>query len=156
MAPNIVRIFSRSCSVARGPAANALAARPIALGVFVSTRIIRAGVTSSICAMRMPAANDTTNFLATVSPSSRKTGSTICGFTPRKTISAFAAISLFSVVNEMPSSFCNCVRVSTFGSLATIALGAQKFFRSNPRMTEPASLPAPMKPRAYGFTRVSF
>ena len=116
--------------------------------------MIRADVTSSICAMRMPAANDTTNLFAIASPSSRKTASTICGFTPRKTISAFAAISLLSVVNEMPSSVCNCARVSTFGSLARIASGVQKFFKSNPRMTEPASFPAPMKPRAHLFSCV--
>jgi hypothetical protein len=89
----------------------------------------------------MPAANETTSLFAIASPSSRKTASTICGFTPRKTISAFAAISLFCVVKRSPSSFSNCARVSTFGSLARIASGVQKFFKSNPRMTEPASFP---------------
>ena len=34
-----------------------------------------------------------------------------------------------------------------FGSLAMISRGAQTFFNSNPRMTELASFPAPMKPK---------
>ena len=150
---NIVRIFSRSCCVTREPLANALAARPMALGVFVRTRMIRAVVTFSICAMRIPAANDTTNFFPIVSPSSRKTGSTICGFKPKKIISAFLITSALSVITEMCTWSCSCARVSAFGSLARIAFALQNFFSSNPRMTDPASLPAPMKPRMSCFTR---
>ena len=43
----------------------------------------------------------------------------------------------------------SAVRATSCGSLTMISAGAQNFARTRPRMTEPASLPPPIKPSRY-------
>ena len=77
------------------------------------------------------------------------TSKTTPGFTPIKITSACSATSAFSVVTKIPSSSRSAVRATSCGSLKMISAGAQNFARTRPRMTEPASLPPPIKPSRY-------
>ena len=145
----IRRALSRSSSVVRVPRAIAVAAWQTAAGVFVIARMKRASPFSSMLATRTPAAREMTNFPLVAAAIPATTSDTTPGFTPIKITSAYSATSAFSAVTRIPSSSRSAVRAASFGSLTRISPGAQNFARTSPRMTDPASLPPPMKPSRY-------
>ena len=146
IAPKIFFTRSTSSFVVRLPRENPVAAWQIAEGVLVSARMNRASPVFSMLAIRTPPASEITSLFPSSSFNPVRTDTTIGGFTPMKMTSAFCATSTFSPVTATLVSFFNALRVCSFGSLAMIFSGAQNFARINPRMTEPANFPAPMKP----------
>jgi hypothetical protein len=124
----------------------AVAPRAIAEGVFVIARINRAWPVGCMLERRMPAAREITSLPVSAPDVSCRTGRTTDGLTPIRIISAARATSMLSAVTAMPVSARNSARKSSTGWLAMISSGAQYFFSNKPRMTEPASLPAPITP----------
>ncbi len=100
----------------------------------------------SMLATRIPAASEMTSLPSIAAASCSITCNTTPGFTPIKITSAFAATSALSAVTEMPTSSPKARRADSLGSPARMSPGGQNSARTSPRMTEPASLPPPMKP----------
>ena len=116
-------------------------------GVFVITRMNLAGATPSMLSSRMPAASEIRACPSACCGCLAYTGRTTAGFTPRELRQRSCATSRLFAVTAMPFSISIVLRSSSFGSRAMISGGVQNLARSRPRMTEPASLPAPIKPR---------
>ncbi len=149
IALKIFRARSTSAFVVRVPQASAVAAQQTADGVLVIARMNRASATFSMLEIRTPAASEITSLLSSLVEISRIAGNKTPGFTPIRITSAFSATSAFSVVKATSTSFRKLARVCSLGSLAMISFDPQNFDRTRPRITEPANLPAPIKPSLY-------